>query len=91
MQKKSEIVAALLAKGLTPTQVIAKKVASAPYVYAIANGAVQSKRRRTAAKRVAEALPAPKGKRGRKAGSAKRLKRIERYALALARELAKTP
>ncbi len=91
MPKKNEIVAALLAKGLTPSQVIAKGAASAPYVYAIANGDSKRRTQRKAAKRIASALPAPKGKRGRKANPEKRLKRIERYALALARELAKTP
>lgn len=83
--KKSDQIRELLAKGLPISEIAQKAGASVPYVYSIKNGA-KGRKAKKAAKRAVATTPV---RRGRPVDPAKRLKRIEKFALALARELAK--
>ena len=88
MANKSDKIIALLKKGV-PVAAIAEQVgASKPYIYSLKNESKRRKAQKRAVKSVTREMPAAK-KRGRPADPGKRLKRIEKYALALARELAK--
>lgn len=87
-QTKALRIAELLKSGLSVADVAEKAGASKPYVYSIKNGTVAVSAHRKAVKKVIEREAAP-ARRGRKADPAKRLERIEKYALALVRELAK--
>lgn len=82
MSRKSDLIRTLLGQGLSVSEIAKKSGASAPYVYSIKNAG----RKKAAAKRAVTALPK---RRGRRPDPKKRLARIERYALLLARELAK--
>jgi hypothetical protein len=88
-QTKALRIAELLKSGLIVADVAEKAGASKPYVYSVKNGNVTGSRHRKAAKKVIELVAALPARRGRKADPAKRLERIEKYALALVRELAK--
>lgn len=87
-QTKALRIAELLKSGLSVAEVAEKAGASKPYVYSVKNGSVTVSQHRKAAKKVIE-RETPPARRGRKADPAKRLERIEKYALALVRELAK--
>lgn len=88
MPTKSDKILALLKQGLPVAEIAEKVGASRPYIYSLKNESKKRKAQKRAAKTVAREMPLPK-RRGRPADPGKRLKRIERYALALARELAK--
>lgn len=87
MGSKAERILELLKVGKSVAEIAEKAGVSKPYVYSLKNQGKKKRAEKRAMKSVAKGEPLPR--RGRPANPEARLKRIEKYALALARELAK--